>query len=271
MILRIEDHDQIRSQSKYEEALLKDLDWLGLIPDDGVSSVEKPSQYRQSDQLTSYQSALDLLRAQQIAYGCSCSRQAIKSRQSGSPDKRELFYDNFCRKKETGPIEQNRVRLTVPDKTYCFHDRLAGAQAQNPAQQCGDFLLRDNDGQMTYHFACSIDDLNQNINLIIRGIDLIESTGRQMYLMDILKPNRPKIDYYHHNLIYDDLGKKLSKRVQSDPIHLARQQGLPPSYVIGEAFKQLGASEIGANPDPAAISDYFHNLLSRTDDDRHTT
>jgi len=268
IILRIEDHDQLRCKLEYEESILTDLEWLGLIPDDGVSSHGAPSKYRQSDNLDSYQSSLEVLRANDLVYGCGCSRKDLKARLPTMPQGDELVYDSFCRRRNIDDNDSKRLRLVVTEQNFSFIDGIEGKQIQSPVSQCGDFLIRDNNNQLTYQYTCSVDDLKQGINLIIRGQDLIDSTGRQMYLMDTLTPNRHSIDYYHHPLIYDNLGSKLSKQAFSEPIKNMREQGVSSRQIIGEAFRQLNISQISEKPSPSELEAYFCSITSTNDDGR---
>ncbi len=82
-----------------------------------------------------------------------------------------------------------RVRLDA--ETVRCHDLLAGPLEQTPAEQCGDLLLRDRDGNWTYQFAVTVDDLRQGVTLVIRGADLLSSTGRQVLLAQMLGRTDP--------------------------------------------------------------------------------
>jgi glutamyl/glutaminyl-tRNA synthetase len=91
-----------------------------------------------------------------------------------------------------------------------FVDERVGPQEQDPSQQCGDVLIRDRRGNWTYQFAASVDDFRQEIDLVIRGVDLLPSTGRQIRLARLLGRERPA-RFAHHPLIMKSPEQKLSK------------------------------------------------------------
>ena len=100
VLLRLEDHDRGRCRSAYEDALLRDLAWLGLEPDLGpvVGASAGPSPWRQSDCTELYQRELDRLAATQPVYSCGCSRKEI-AEDNPAPNGVEVPYSGRCRKR----------------------------------------------------------------------------------------------------------------------------------------------------------------------------
>src|SRR5687767_14885550 len=98
VLLRVEDHDRIRSRPEYERALLDDLDWLGLEPDLGLTAELRsgPSDYRQSDRQERYREALAALAATDALFGCDCSRRDLDGEAGGAVN-RETRYPGRCR------------------------------------------------------------------------------------------------------------------------------------------------------------------------------
>ena len=223
VVCRMEDHDRSRWRAEYEPAILEDMDWLGFVPDEGLhlNHSPHPSPYRQSDCGGIYTSFLEKLKEAGKVYGCSCSRKEIAERTGGTGG--ELRYDGHCAERNL-PLEGNTVRFRVPSEEVVFKDLRVGRQAQLPASQCGDFSLRDRHGQWTYQFCCVCDDIRQHINLVVRGEDLLESTGRQILLFRALKAPLP--DYLHHELLLDQEQQKLSKRQQAQSLTAWRKAGI---------------------------------------------
>ena len=124
-------------------------------------------------------------------------------------------------------------------KTVHAHDLLAGPLEQTPAEQCGDLLLRDRDGHWTYQFAVTVDDLRQGVTLVIRGADLLSSTGRQVLLAEMLGRTTPPV-FLHHPLIMGPRGEKLSKSARDTGVRELRAQGVGPEDVIGRAAAAIG-------------------------------
>jgi glutamyl-tRNA synthetase/glutamyl-Q tRNA(Asp) synthetase len=232
VLLRIEDHDRIRSRPEYEAAILDDLDWLGFEPDDGRSPVS-----RQSDTPEIYRDALDELKRTRHVYACDCSRSAIGGER----------YVGRCRARGLSEIPGRGVRIQLENTTVPCHDLLEGSIEQTPAEQCGDLLLRDRDGNWTYQFAVAVDDTRQGVTLIIRGGDLLSSTGRQVLLAHLLGRATPAY-FLHHPLILGPRGEKLSKSAGDSGVRELRARGFAPGDVIGRA-----AAAIGLIDDPRPI------------------
>ena len=222
-ILRIEDHDRERCRPEYEAGILEDLAWLGYLPDFPF--------VRQSDRHALYHRAAQTLIARGLVYGCDCTRRQIESRGAASG---ELVYSGRCRDRRL-PIADGvgwRVRMDPGIET--FDDVLVGPQAQDPSRQCGDVLIRDRLGNWTYQFAATVDDFEQGIDLVIRGVDLLESTGRQIRLARLLGRERPAM-FMHHPLLMKTPSQKLSKSDGDTGIRDLRARGWTPAQVKAAA------------------------------------
>lgn len=231
VLCRIEDHDLSRARPEYETAIFQTLEWLGFFPDLGISGPDdKPSEFRQSDCAGHYESVLQTLEQRGLVYGCECSRKQIAASQPDGAE--ELCYSGTCRDKNL-PLAGNTVRFRTLEGEIIFQDLELGEQRQIPRNQCGDFSLRDRQGQWTYQFACVCDDIRHDVDLVIRGEDILFSTARQIQLFQTLEAPVPQ--YLHHPLICDDAGKKLSKRQRSESITQLREAGASPEEIIGRA------------------------------------
>ena len=240
VLFRIEDHDLGRARPEYEAAILETMQWLGFHPDLGLVGGSGKSDFRQSDCSALYESVLQGLGKRGLIYGCECSRKEVLATQPEGAG--ELCYPGTCREKAL-PLEGNTVRLRIPEGEVVFHDLALGEQRQMPKSQCGDFSLRDRHGQWTYQFACVCDDVRQGINLVIRGGDILFSTARQIQLLQLLDAPVPR--YYHHPLICDAQGNKLSKRQRSESITSMREAGAEPGEIIGQALFAAGLTSEG--------------------------
>jgi glutamyl-Q tRNA(Asp) synthetase len=222
--LRIEDHDRIRSRSEFEAAILDDLDWLGFHADSGRDPIE-----RQSDRSVEYERALARLRASHHVYACSCSRKDVGGER----------YDGRCRDRALTDSPGCGVRVRIDDLPESFDDLRLGPITQVPSEQCGDILLRDRDGHWTYQFAVTVDDMRDEIDLVIRGADLLSSTGRQIKLARMLGRRTPP-RFLHHPLIVKASGEKLSKAASDSGVRALRGAGATPAEVIGLAAAAVG-------------------------------
>lgn len=250
VLLRIEDHDRQRSRRHYEEAILEDLAWLGFEAD--------APPIRQSERHGIYLHALDTLRRQGLVYACDCSRSDVARAdigrpvqgRHGEPDGLTLYpsddlrYSGTCRDRGLADGPRLGLRVRLEPSVERFVDLRLGAHEQRPSEQCGDLLVRDRDGNWTYQFAATVDDHVQNVTLVIRGVDLLASTGRQIQLARLLGRDAPP-SFLHHPLImkspvlaggHGGRGQKLSKSDGDTGIRELRARGWTPAQVIERAM-----------------------------------
>jgi glutamyl/glutaminyl-tRNA synthetase len=224
VILRIEDHDRTRCREEYVDGILEDLEWLGFVPDfvaPRQSSAERTARY---------EAALAQLHAAELVYACDCSRRDIAM---DVPDRfgEEMRYPGRCRARGLAFDSTLARRVCMDDGAETFIDERLGEQRQSPAEQCGDLLVRDRAGNWTYQFAVVVDDLDQEIDLVIRGEDLLSSTGRQIRLAKLLGRTTPPT-FHHHALVKNPDGSKLSKSAGDTAIRELRQMGRTREEVL---------------------------------------
>ena len=239
VLLRIEDHDRTRCRPEYERALLDDLDWLGLEPDIAPTDSFRTgrSEWRQSDNGAVYEAALERLRKAGLAYVCECSRRDIAAE---VPDRfnEEMRYPGTCRGKALAPAPGRGWRVVMDEGAETFDDLRLGPQRQSPAEQCGDVLVRDRLGNWTYQFAVTVDDVRHGVDVVVRGEDLLGSTGRQLRLARLLgRAEAPR--FLHHPLIRKPSGEKLSKAARDTGIRDLRATGVPAAEVLARATAAL--------------------------------
>jgi glutamyl-tRNA synthetase/glutamyl-Q tRNA(Asp) synthetase len=255
--LRVEDHDRSRCRPEYERALLDDLDWLGFVPDEGPTSEFRAgaSSWRQSDNEWRYAAAIAALELRGLVYTCRCSRTDI-ARLVGDQPNAETRYPGTCRAAALSPDAslQRRVKLDGPGER--FFDLLRGPQEQLPSAQCGDLLVRDRLGQWTYQFAVAVDDLEQQVDLVVRGEDLLQSTGRQRELARLLGRRRP-LHFLHHPLVRKPNGEKLSKSTGDAGVRELRDAGRTSAEVLGAAAHLAGLIEHARALDQEEIPGFF--------------
>jgi glutamyl-tRNA synthetase/glutamyl-Q tRNA(Asp) synthetase len=240
VLLRIEDHDRIRSRAEFERSILDDLAWLGFVPDQGLSPLR-----RQSDNDGTYAAALAALQATAHVYLCDCSRKEIQRLRGDATPAGQVSerYPGRCRDRRLLPGQEapagTGIRVVIDDQPERFEDEALGEIVQVPAEQCGDLLLRDRDGNWTYQFAVTVDDFNEQVDLVVRGLDLLSSTGRQIKLARMLgRPSPPQ--FFHHPLIVKPDGEKLSKASGDTGVRELRAAGVEPEMVLGRAAAAVG-------------------------------
>lgn len=237
VLLRIEDHDRQRARAAFERSLLDDLDWLGFQPDVYPTDAYRAGacEARQSEREAIYRAAVQPLIDQGLVYGCTCSRRDIEDlHRVGVPASGELCYPGTCRDRGIPLADDVGWRLQIDPGVEDFVDLLCGAQSQDPSRQCGDLLLRDRLGNWTYQLAVVVDDLAQEVNLVVRGMDLLASTGRQIRLARMLGRAQPP-QFAHHALVMKSAEQKLSKSDGDTGISALRDAGWTARRVIGHA------------------------------------
>ena len=164
------------------------------------------------------------------------------------PEMREKNKDTacaeHCRSKpaEVNQMEPHNLRFIVPNRFIDWHDLRLGDFHENPKLQCGDFPIRDREGQWTYQFAVCVDDIDENITHIVRGEDIRNSTARQIALMQALGCTKLPI-YLHHPLIFDTNNKKLSKRELAHSLRQDKEAGVTPETLFGRVLYKTHLTE----------------------------
>lgn len=215
-ILRIEDLDPQRSRPEYAEAIMDDLQWLGLRWDGDP--------YYQSKRHRIYADALGRLSALGLVYPCHCTRADIMSTQAPHQSDGHIVYAGTCRPKSpaydaAGLSETLRMMVPpFPDfitagcaTAYGFEDGIHGHTVVNLAETFGDFVLRRRDGAWAYQLAVAVDDALMDVTQVVRGEDLLLSTGVQRYIQHVLGLPIPS-EYIHLPLLRNNAGQRLSKR-----------------------------------------------------------
>ena len=231
VVLRIEDHDRQRSRPEFDAALLEDLGWLGFVADIGP--------VRQSEDWLVYEAALAHLRDRGLVYACDCTRSTFASwaqvrgrpwSGSGCP--------GGCRDRNVTEGRGTGLRAALGPGEESWHDLRLGPR-RDDADREGDLLVRDRQGNWSYPFCVVVDDQRQDIDLVVRGEDLLDATARQIRLGRLLGRDRPPA-FYHHPLIRKPGGAKLSKSDGDSGIRELRARGLAPEAILGEAAAAVG-------------------------------
>lgn len=232
VVLRIENHDRGRSQQRYIDAIIDDLDRMGFLDADQLQNI-----LYQSDYETQYQTCYNQLKKDRQLFSCLCGRNDLDP--SPKLDS-ERYYPNKCTSKNLAFNDKRSHRLSLQNKVFSFQDLVKGQVSQNPDQLFGALVLKDRTQNWTYIFSSLVDDVTQGINIVIRGEDLLHVTSRQLDLKEQLgRPDHQSL-FLHHRLIYDTEGKKLSKRNLATR---AVDKHTSPRRLTGQL-----AHDIGINP-----------------------
>ncbi len=215
-----------------DKIILKQLESIGLNWDGEIVYQSKRTQ--------AYVSALETLTSLGRTFPCSCTRKEI----SNKP------YPGTCRNGVADGQIGRSIRIKTNNEEITVHDLLQGKYTQSLKSDIGDFIVKRTDGLFAYHLAVTVDDAEQDINEIVRGADLLDSTPRQVYLQKLLGFSTPR--YFHLPVAINEDGSKVSKQSHATAIDLKK-----PSKVIFEALQFLGQS-----PPSEAIDSDLESLLN---------
>ena len=206
MVLRMEDLDTQRTSGEFAEILRQDLAWLGLTYDR-----ETPPQSSRGKAYDEYFHRLEELG---LIYPCYCTRSQLHSVNAPHLSDGTYVYTGTCRNlTEDQRAAFNRSpawRVIVPDKTWSITDLVQGDYSLNLYTDCGDMVIRRADGVYVYQLAVTVDDGEAGVTEVVRGMDLLSSAPRQMYLQELFGFPHPV--YGHVPMLLAPDGRRLSKR-----------------------------------------------------------
>ena len=225
-ILRMEDLDTQRTSEELAETIRQDLRWLGLFWDEESRPQSKNQEV--------YHQYFGELSRQNLLYPCYCTRSQLHSVNAPHLSDGTYVYPGTCR--NLSPQEQEAFgrpgawRVKVPEGIWTVEDLCQGTFTQNLATDCGDFVVRRADGVYVYQLAVTVDDALAGVNEVVRGLDLLASAPRQMYLQSLLGFSHPA--YGHVPLIVSADGRRLSKRDADMDLGALRKK-MTPEMLIG--------------------------------------
>ncbi len=232
MVLRMEDLDTQRTSAEFGELLRNDLKWLGLDWD-----METAPQSARSGVYDRY---FELLREKELLYPCYCTRSQLHSVNAPHLSDGTYVYPGTCRKLVEIPDRKPAWRVMVPDKLWQLEDHVQGFYQENLATDCGDFVVRRADGVYVYQLAVTVDDGEAGVTEVVRGMDLLSSAPRQMYLQELFGFDHPQ--YAHVPMLMAPDGRRLSKRDRDLDLGALRQR-MTAEELIGILAHSAGLLE----------------------------
>ena len=223
LVLRMEDLDTQRTSAEFAQVLREDLLWLGLTWD-----LETPPQSQRSRVYDRY---FEQLHDLGLLYPCYCTRSQLHSVNAPHLSDGTYVYPGTCRTLTEPPAGRKPAwRVMVPDREWSFRDRVQGDYSLNLATGCGDMVVRRADGVYVYQLAVTVDDGESGVTEVVRGMDLLSSAPRQMYLQELLGFSHP--DYGHVPMLLAPDGRRLSKRDRDLDLGELRKR-MSPEELIG--------------------------------------
>ena len=237
-LLRMEDLDTARTSEEYAAVLRDDLRWLGLFWDE-----ETPPQSRRHDVYLQY---FEKLMDEKLLYPCYCTRSQLHSVNAPHASDGTYVYPGTCRNltdAQKAAFGRNPAwRVRVPDKLWAVEDLAQGPYRENLSTDCGDFVVRRADGVFVYQLAVTVDDGEAGVTEVVRGLDLLSSAPRQMYLQSLFGFDHP--DYAHVPMLLAPDGRRLSKRDKDLDLGVLRSH-VKAEQLIGQLAFAAGLTPTG--------------------------
>jgi glutamyl-tRNA synthetase len=274
LVWRLEDLDRARVVPGLAAAAEEDLTWLGLDWDESPSLGGPHGPYAQSARIARYERALDRLLAARRIFPCELSRKDLEGIASAPHAREGEGAPVIPRPRDLPPqwLEDLRagrgaalaVRFAVEPREIVFADRVFGVMRERVADTTGDFVVRRRDSVFAYQLAVVVDDIEMEIDEVVRGADLLESTARQIELIEALHGVRPA--YAHVPLVRNCRGEKLAKRDGGLTLRSLRDAGIAAEQVAGYLASSLGLLDRPLACTPGDLVARFHWPSVRRDD-----
>jgi glutamyl-tRNA synthetase len=261
-LLRIDDTDAERNVAEALQPILDGFKWLGLDWDEGPTDDGKRSRgpcgsYFQSQRLDRYQAAVKLLLERGYAYRDFGTTEELKTeRESAEKEKRPFLYSRRWMAETDEQAERFRaegrsqvVRLKMPREGKCiFKDAIRGV-CEFDWDKEQDHVVQRADGTCLYHLASVVDDDDFKISHVIRAVEHLSNTPRQIFIAQSL--GYPLPEYAHLPYVAEPGSpQKLSKRKIAQ-------------YLKNAEFKRLydHGAEIAARIGYVAAAETFNPVI----------
>lgn len=235
ILLRIDDLDQQRFRPAYLEDIFETLDWLGIDFDEGPSGPSDfLTHFSQKHRIDLYEDLLKQLTEKSTIYACTCTRKMRRERASDQEP---------CRGQSIPLSTPNAAwKVALPNPALVsFKEWGREPTVMDLCTGLKDFVVRKKDGLPAYQLTSLVDDLHWNINFVVRGEDLLWSTAAQTWIATQLsRPAFLETLFWHHSLVLDDDGQKLSKSKGAGSLKTWREAGLSPAKIYSWAGEYLG-------------------------------
>lgn len=242
ILLRIDDLDQQRVNTAYVQDIFNTLEFMNIPWQEGPRNMQDYLQhYSQVHRMLLYMQVMNKLRDERKVFACNCSRTQVLQQSSAG------VYPGTCLHKQL-PFDGNAWRLDTTAATPLMVKSVDGSitKATLPLEMQY-FVVRKKDSYPAYQLASVLDDLYFEVDCIVRGADLWQSTLAQHYLAQVLQKQAfTNIFFHHHGLLVGGDGNKLSKSAGSTSIQYLRKQGKTPKEIYGMIGQMAGIGKISS-------------------------
>ncbi|MEM7047865.1 MAG: glutamate--tRNA ligase [Pseudomonadota bacterium] len=250
-VLRIDDTDTARSQTKFIKALQEDLRWLGLDWD---------SKVHQSARLTHYRTVIDGLIARDRVYPCyeSADELALLRRAQQAQGKPPRYHRDSMSAQERAARARAgarpHYRFALSPEPVVWQDLILG-EVSFGGHELSDPVIMREDQSFTYHLCSVIDDVDMAMSTVIRGVDHLANTAAHIQMIQALEG--PPITFAHLPLIVGADSRPLSKREEDVSLAGLRELGIEALALAHLLAFPGGLAHAELMPDTAAMAERF--------------
>lgn len=237
ILLRIDDMDRERTNKEYVQDIFDTLNFLEIPWHEGPKNLhEYESEYSQVHRVGLYSKALNQLKESGSIFACACTRAQMLKVNA------ERIYPGTCNDKALDLNTKDACwRLDTRRADTIEVNTLEGVVAVPFPLDMNSFVVRKKDGYPAYQLTSIVDDVFFGVDLVVRGEDLWHSTLAQLYLAKMLgERSFADTTFYHHALIKDSSGEKLSKSAGATSIQYLRKQHKKPADIFSAIAQQQG-------------------------------
>ncbi len=241
-LIRVEDTDEERSQDDYLKSMLTDLEWLGLLwqegPNPDLSEKGNYGPYRQSHRKSIYNEYTQKMLKDGQAYYCFLTDEELDVQREKAIAKNEPFrpdspYRDWDLKKAEDKLKTQtatiRFKNEYGNRDFKFNDIVRG-EISFPADMIGDFVMARSSGMPVYNFVCTLDDVLMKITHVFRAEEHLSNTLKQLMIYDALGFTPP--EFGHLSIMLGGDRQKLSKRHGATSVHEFKAQGYLPEALL---------------------------------------
>lgn len=238
VLLRIDDLDASRKRPEYVDDIFASIDWLGLDFDEGpIGPDHFEREYSQQRRVDLYRAALERLRSDGHLFACECTRSSIKAAGGEHPDECRQRGTDFEQANAAWRIRTDESPITWIDAACWQHQSKRTIGLSGPMK---DFVVRRKDQIPAYQVASLVDDIHFDVNFIVRGEDLLDSTAAQRMLASHLAYEIfLEASFVHHPILLGADGAKLSKSAGASSLRAMRELDPTGSLLYRQLSKSL--------------------------------
>ncbi|MGX1305858.1 glutamyl-tRNA synthetase [Amorphus suaedae] len=259
-VLRLDDTDLARSEERFATAIVEDLEWLGIPPDEVA---------RQSERFELYRDAVERLKRAGLLYPCYETPEELDMRRKRQLarrlppiyDRAGLRLDAAGRQRLEDEGRQPHWRFLLPNfdddpsrirpTPVTWDDLCRGEQSVDLGSLSDPVLIRE-DGTFLYTLPSVVDDIELEISHVLRGDDHVTNTGAQIPIFHALGAAPPA--FGHHNLLVRADGEALSKRSGALSLRSLREEGFEALSIASLAVLTGTSQAIEAVPSLDALA-----------------